>query len=444
MGIHSLSEIRDLFRPLGVRTLFLKELATKQDNEKNQIVLGQEVAELTTVLPGILTSRAPSQSELKRKSDLGRPITEATLIFHWIDWAGETFHAPGTRLIDYFQYPEARMSGFLSKCKWAPDAIRRDKQAKFGKRILFLGADPAGAVYGFLLTELEDPLVKVFPDLPASGVTNILRSLIVDAEGTKSPADMLATRLSAVVDSGWHKSVRNKDGEIIPFSGNQGAGYTLEALLGVQTNASKEPDILGHELKSFRGSKLSLMTPTADGGPEGDMSFRDFMDRYGWPGKSNDGSIRFTGVVKCGKVNAGSGLTLRVAGFDAEQDNFSTNPQDVKIEQFHKETGEIVSSWSFDKLATGWNRKHAFAAYIHAEAENGGKARYRYLKPFYMCGGTSVWRFLRAVASGLVYYDPAHAIYADGEAKQRPQWRVGTSDFEHKLRELYDTVDVIE
>jgi hypothetical protein len=113
MGLHALSEVQGIFRRQGVSTIYVKTLAEKQDNEKNQIVLGQEVAELLTVFPGQLEIRQPSESELKRQSEPGRPITEATLNFHWLDRTGASHIAPQTRLIDYFQYPEARLSGFL-------------------------------------------------------------------------------------------------------------------------------------------------------------------------------------------------------------------------------------------------------------------------------------------------------------------------------------------
>jgi hypothetical protein len=90
----------------------------------------------------------------------------------------------------------------------------------------------------------------------------------------------------------------------------------------------------GHELKTFRSGKLSLMTPTADGGPEGDLSFREFMDRYGAPGKSGDGSIRFTGVARVSKPNASTGRQLRVTGYDHATGRFSPDPAAVRIEQF--------------------------------------------------------------------------------------------------------------
>lgn len=58
--------------------------------------------------------------------------------------------------------------------------------------------------------------------------------------------------------------------------------------------------------------------------------------------------------------------------------------------------------------------------------------------------GVEVHGFLRAIANGDVYYDPAHTIYEDGETKVRPQWRVNTSKFEEKLAMLYEHVRKVE
>ena len=446
MGIESLQQVKDMFRAAGVRTLYVKKLATVQDNEKNQVFLAKEVADLTALFPAKLSLRAPSQSELKRKSDVGRPITEATLNFFWMNAAGERFHAPGARLIDYFQYPEARLSGFLQGCEWAPRAIRRDEQAAYGQRILIMGSNAAGEVTALLLTQKDDPVVTGFPDLEPSGVSNVLGVLSVESEAIETPGSMLADKLRRIIADGWHASMRNKGGNLVPFKGNQGGGYTLEALLGVETNALKEPDILGFEVKSYRGSKLSLMTPTADGGPEGDLSFRGFMETYGEPARSGDGSLRYTGVVRAGRVSANRGLTLRVAGYDHVNDRFSTDPDQIRVEIYEPASGDVISSWSLEKLADGWNAKHAFAVYVRAEKRESAetaKDEYRYLAPFLMCEGTDVWRLLRAITDGVVYYDPAHSIYADDTAKQRPQWRVSTVGFGDTLARLYRSVRAV-
>ena len=100
----------------------------------------------------------------------------------------------------------------------------------------------------------------------------------------------------------------------MPFTGAQGGGYTLGALLGVAANGNKAPDRHGFEIKSFGGSRISLMTPTPDRGFQGTHSFREFMERYAHPAMNGDGSRRFTGMHRCGIVNQKTGLGMRVAG----------------------------------------------------------------------------------------------------------------------------------
>lgn len=445
MPVATFSQLSTLFERAGVRTLYFKRLAPKQDNEKNQIVLGTNVTDLTSLFPASLSLRAPSTSELKRKSDLGRPITEGLLNFYWMDEQGNRFHAPNARLIDYFQYPEGRLSGFLKRCKWAPRAIRRRHQAKYGQRVLVMGSNAAGEVTALLLTEKDDPLSTTLSSTGSTDVSNLLEIISISDGAILSPAEELKQKLRSVIAHGWHSSVRNKAGVIIPFKGNQGAGYTLEALLGVATNASKEPDFLGHEIKSYRGEKLSIMTPTADGGPEGEMSFRDFMDQYGLPSKKDDGSIRFTGLARAGSVSKGRGLSLRVEGYDATADVFDVDPARICVQQYADATGDVLSSWSAQKLADAWNAKHASAVYVKAEkgTDAEGRDQYRFLSPFHVCEGTDVWRLLRAIARGVVYYDPAHSIYQDGVAKVRPQWRISTTDFTSVLSQLYRQVSEV-
>ena len=425
----------------------MKTLAPKQDNEKNQIVLASQFEGLVNTFPAReIRVRAPSNSTMKRKSDEGRPITEAHLNFFWLDQVGNRHHAPDTKLIDYFQYPEARLSGFLRRCRWVPEAIRRSSQADYGRRILGLGANRSGEVFGLLISERDDPLVSIFPELAASGISGVLSILTVSGRTKATPQEQLTDELRKIVAVGWHKSVRNKDGTIIPFRGNQGAGYTLEALLGVKSNALKEPDAYGHEIKSFRGSKISLMTPTADLGEEGKLTFRDFMTAYGRDGGKGDGSRWFTGVHRTGKPNNKTGYTLSVLGLDIAFDKFSSNPSDIRVEIRDPVAGTLISGWSLEKLANSWNTKHAFAAYVPAKLQNltaGTGDKYHFLEPWFMCEGTDVWRLLRAIASGLVYYDPGHEINPLGKAWVRPQWRIATTKLEAALKQLYARVSLV-
>lgn len=437
-GIASLAQLRAVLRSQGVRTAYVKLLSPKQDNDKNQIYLGGGLDGVTNLFPARIEVRAASESIAKRKSSAGQPKLEAQVDFAWLGDNGDRHDAPHTRIIDYFQYPEVRMSGFLKGCEAGPDALRRRMLDAFGRRIFVMGTAADGKVLGLVLTERDDPLVADFPDLPLVGAKGVLRVLAVDGEAGVDPADLLQHEISAIVRGGWHWSRINRGGTIAPFAGAQGGGYTLEALLGVAANGNKAPDRHGFEIKSFSGSRISLMTPTPDLGFQGTHSFREFMERYGHAGNKGDGSLRFTGLHKCGIVNAKTGLGMRVTGYDREQDAFG-DAGSIAVELFHHATGEIAAGWSLEKLANCWNAKHASALYItfSSREDDNGQMEYRYCDTWLQGRGTDVWRLLRAIDQGIVFYDPADTIYADGRPKVRSQWRINASQLPGAMRLLY-------
>lgn len=437
-GIASIGQLQALLRGQGVRTAYVKPLSTKQDNEKNQIYLGGGLDGVTNLFPATIEVRSASASISKRKSAAGKPKLEARIDFAWLGGNGARYDAPNTRIIDYFQYPEVRMSGFLAGCEEGPEALRRRMLADFGKRILVMGTASDGKVVGLVLTERDDPLVARFPDLPLAGARGVLRVLPVDGVAGTDPGELLRNELAAIVNSGWHSSRINRGGNIVPFTGAQGGGYTLEALLGVAANGNKAPDKHGFEIKSFSGGRISLMTPTPDLGFQGTHTFREFMERYGHPAVKNDGSLRFTGLHKSGLVNAKTGLELIVQGYDRSEDAFG-DAAEVSVELRHHETGEVAAAWSLEKLANCWNAKHANALYITFESRQGaaGIAEYRFASAWVQGRGTDVWRLLQAIDQGIVFYDPADTIYADNRSKVRPQWRINARRLREAMAVLY-------
>lgn len=442
-GIISIEQLQSIFRAEGVRTAYVKHLSPKQDNDKNQIYLGGGLDGVTNLFPATIETRSASASLAKRKSSEGRPKLEARLDFAWLGGNGCRYDAPNTRIIDYFQYPEVRLSGFLNGCEAGPDALRRRMLGEFGRRILVMGTAADGKVVGLVLTERDDPLVSTFPNLPLVAAKGVLRVLTIDGPAGTDPAELLRHELAAIVRGGWYSSRINRGGTIVPFTGGQGGGYTLEALLGVSANAKKAPDRHGFEIKSFSGSRISLMTPTPDLGYQGTHTFREFMERWGHPAIKEDGSRRFTGLHKVGVVNPKSGLAMRVTGYDRENDTFG-DVAGVAVELYQHQTGEIAAGWSLEKLANSWNAKHANALYISFAAQAGENgAEYRYAPRWVQGRGTDVWRLLRAIDRGIVFYDPADTIYADNKAKVRPQWRLNSSQLEAAMQLLYAETTVI-
>lgn len=437
-AISTLEQLRVLLRSQGVRTAYVKLLSPRQDNSKNQIYLGSGLDGVTNLFPAKIHVRSGSESLLKRKSAAGVPKLEAQLDFAWLSPAGQRDPAPHTRIIDYFQYPEVRLSGFLRETAAGPRALIRDEQAQYGRRILVLGTSADGKVLGLVLTERDDPLVRDFPDLPLAQAGGVLRVLTLDGTLGIPPEELLRQELEAIVRAGWHSGRINRGGMIEPFSGNQGGGYTLEALLGVAANAQKKSDRHGFEIKSYASSRISLMTPAPDGGYQKAQTFREFMERWGRAGDAADGSRRFTGLYRCGEVYPRTGIGMRLSGYDRARDEFD-HPSRVAVELFSGASGEVVASWSIEKLANCWNAKHANALYITFDKRTGpsGVREYRYADRWLVGKGTDVWRLLRAIDRGVVFYDPADAIYCNGEAKARPQWRINTRDLPSAMGELY-------
>ncbi|WP_373491048.1 MvaI/BcnI family restriction endonuclease [Parasphingorhabdus sp.] len=442
-GIETIEQLKELLEEQGVRTAWIKHLSPKQDNEKNQIYLGGGLDGVTNIFPATIHARSPSESTTKRRSKTGKPKLEARLDFAWLSPDGNRHDAPGTTIIDYFQYPEVRMSGFLKGCDDPPDALRRDHQAQYGRRILVMGTARDGKVVGLVLTEQNDPLVANFPDLPLAGGRGVLHILSIDGEAGKNPAELIRQEIEAIVSGGWYSSRIKKGDTIEPFKGSQGGGYTLEALLGVAANGDKKPDKHGYEIKGYSGSRISLMTPVPDYGHQGLHTFREFMEQYGLPGQKGDGSLRFTGLYRSGKPNAKTGFVLRVAGYDRVKDSFG-DIDDIGVELFDPGKGAVVAGWSVEKMANCWNAKHANALYLKFENRDGreGVKDYRYASDWVTGSGTDVWKLLRAIDSGLVFHDPAHTIYSDGKAKVRPQWRINARDLPEAMRVLYSSSEM--
>lgn len=443
-SISTLSQLLDRLRAEGVRTAYVKYLAPRQDNEKNQILLAGALSGVTNLFPAQIVARSPSASEKKRKSNAGQPKLEARINFAWLDENGRRHPAPNTRIIDYFQYPEVRMSGFLKGCSAGPDALRREKMQGYGPRILVMGVAHDGVVVGLVLTGRDDPLVTDFPELPRVSAGALLRVLVVDGEVGVEPAELLRREMTAIVRGGWHSSRINRGGVIHEFRGAQGGGYTLEALLGVAANGDKKPDRHGFEIKSYSGSRISLMTPTPDRGFQGTHSFREFMDRYGRAGDGDPDTRRFVGLYRRGRPNERTGFDLRVAGYDPEADRFG-EPEAVAVELFDPDSNEVVAGWSLEKLANCWNAKHANALYIAFEAQDGenGLKRYRYASSWAQGRGTDVFRLLRAINAGTVFYDPADTIYGDGRPKVRSQWRINSRDLPAAMDVLYAESSIV-
>ena len=375
-GVQNFDQLQRLFREKGARQIYVKHLPNRQDNEKNQVVLGASgAANLLSLFPAQMHYRAPSESSKKRKSRAGQPIVEMQLNFRWLYPDGHSYHAPHAKIINYFQYPEARFSGFFKGCERKPGSLRRNDRDLYDKRILVMGAnEDTGVTFGVMLSDVDDPVVYSFPDLPTYELVPILCTHVIGASTNQSPRHLLLDELREISGK-WHPGItlKTRDGEPTPCNDRRGGGLTLEALLNVPANALKEPDKHGYEIKSYQqGGKVSLMTPTADAGEEGRLSFREFLEQYGWPPVRSSSVIKvFNGLFKyrknklCKHLN--KTLVLDINGYEPVTREFVIRDGSVVLTVTDVDSNDLVSGWSMDKLLSSWNEKHAAACYVEYE-----------------------------------------------------------------------------
>ncbi len=451
MSYSTLKAMIQSFKDLGCSQVLSKTLAVNQDNEKNQIYFGYSL-ELLSLFPAQVSFRTPSESRLKRGSSAGKSIVEHALEFYWLDEGREPARAPNAKIIDYFQYPEMRFSGFLSGCVNPPDSLRRETQDGYGRRILIIGI-AAEKVYGTVITDKACNFVDELSDSVSSVTHGVFKQLsVLNSTENQINPDLLIEELRSVGSKSQYESrILRKEGEATePFRGTQGAGWTLEALLGIPRNSSGLPDKYGFELKAFLSATITLMTPEPNFGYRYEKGLTAFLDKYGWPGTKNDGSRRFNGRHSTLGAYKKSGLALTIEHWDSVS-NSPTGKGSPNLLLVDQTSGEIAAGWSFEKLAEKWGKKHAGAMFVSARKflkEPGPLASHYSFGPQVHCGrGTSVLLLLKAISSGSVYLDPGDRVNAQGQEKKRTQWRVSKSrgvSFASTLAPLYDVMETFE
>lgn len=411
------------FAELGAVRAFCKPLA-ENDNSKQQIYLGGSL-DAVQMFP---------LREVEADSNGKDSTYKAKLDFYWVA-PDSVERAKGAQLILYPQYPEVRLSGFLRGCKRAPNELLRpipkeQRQHNNGTdgRVLFLGVTASGMTLAYLAPADSDLAKELLHRATKSEFLqeSVFLNLPLFGRDSKS---ILLEKLADIRNFGWQPSIRlNKNGEVQPYNARNGGGYTLEALLGVIPNGRAEPDFLGWEIKAHSSSRITLMTPEPTGGMYGERGVKAFVSKFGAP-TGND-TLYFTGTHRAGARNDKTGLNLVVRGF---------NPSKMLIEdvngavELQTDNGACAAAWSFTDLMIGWNKKHAQAAYVSYESEKVLAPAYRYLSPALLGEGTDFNRYLGALASGLIIFDPGSKIMNASSDKSTVKAR---SQFRTSVRHL--------
>ena len=110
-----------------------------------------------------------------------------------------------------------------------------------------------------------------------SSLVNPIKDFILEIKGINNIiSDELLTKLRLIANQGYIKSLVNSD---------TGIGRTLEKLLGIEMNSSKNPDYKGIELKSFRdsrGTRKGLFAKTPNWELSKFKSRVEILDNFGY------------------------------------------------------------------------------------------------------------------------------------------------------------------
>lgn len=426
-------------RQYGAVRIYAKKLAPN-DNSKNQVYLGGDFSALNIIPHGEV------QTDYDDVAGSVRDRAKAGIRFWWIDETG-SHEAPNVQLILYPKYPEVRMSGFLKGCRNSPGDVMRVRDER---RVLFLGITRDGRVLGYAAAA-DNPLARAvyaYQDLKQAGVFLEIPA----APEIGSTRERLLATLTAVYSKHWIPSKKlGADGIAHPYKARNGGGYTLEAELGITPNGYAEPDYLGWEVKQYGvgdfsqyrpKSPVTLLTPEPTSGFYRDEGVEAFVRRFGYPDKSGKADrFNFGGVYACNKsFHADTGLQLRMAGYDMASGRITDMNKGIVLLD---RDDEVAALWKYTGIIEHWNRKHAQAAYIPSLFRT-PPPQYRYGPRVQLCEKTDLTLFLRAVANGTVYYDPAIKLEGLDRSKplikRRSQFRIRHD----KLGQMYHQTETIE
>jgi hypothetical protein len=457
LGVKNIDELIEIFRPFACNTILIKKLA-KNNNDKNQVYIHSNPDFLNGLFDLTFGHREPSTS--KKKLGTGLPIPEGVFNeFYWLDTEHKQHKVPSCKAIFYAQYPEVRLSGFKTESGTIPASMSVNFTNEYPgyTRFLALGGDREGKTYAVMVVEPNSKFLKDFEELgyhPDSKACKVIR--VATAE---TASEQLKTLLRERIGGKSIKGCRlSSQGVTLPFNGTQVHGYTLEHELGIATNASKEGDIFGIELKCFTNKKLTLFTPEPDGGLYAE-SFDQFMRKYGY---TKEAVYRFTGLHRVGTQSERSGLSLRVlCSKKGKADNqlvdydpskkFKDQLQNLQV-VLMDDDDNTAASWSLTRLLGNWGIKHNEVVYVPAtvrdneireEVEQGYKKRVYFDDEVLWCKGSSIEQMILAIVNGIIFLDPAPKLDLDNPKnnKRRSQWRL--NNIYRDSKQLYRSIDIV-
>jgi hypothetical protein len=430
----TLEQLRLMMAQHGVTQLLVKELAPN-DNSKNQPYLGGNLDILNLLPMGNIKDETKTNGEKRLKAPL--PLS-------WLRADGTLTPAPNTQIILYPQYPEIRLSGFLKGTQGGPNELMTVRQAG---RMLFFGITADRKIVGWV-TAPDSALANEVRALGELKRTGVFQHLPIGTADTSR--DRLLRRLRQIHQMGWVASQRlDGHGAFCTCRGPNCGGYTLEAHLGIIPNGRAEPDfegweIKGHSVTSFErpgSGNLTLMTPEPTGGIYKQDGAEKFVHLFGYPDRSGKADrFNFSSPHRYGVRNTNTKLTLQFIGYDVATNKITDPAGGFTLAD---DKGNEAATWHFSGLLQHWNRKHAKAAYVPYQLRNDPGQQYAYGDRVRLGEDTDFLRFLKAMAAGLVIYDPGikleDATSVRPRLKRRSQFRIRSGE----IGALYAHLDTV-
>lgn len=432
----NLRQLKQLFMHAGTEKLYAKPLS-ENDNSKNQVYFG----------PGFQALHLfPNDGILPDNKN--KKIFKAKLRFGWLLQNGMVADAPDAQLILYPQYPEVRFSGFLKRCADRPSSLMAERMKG---RILFLGVTNNGRIIGFVVSK-DSEVAADYRSLRLTSPMGVFYELSLPRIPDESESrKKLLAELRRINHLGWIDSKQlDSNGNISPCRASQCGGFTLEAELGIPKNSNAEPDYLGWEVKQhkvsnfahpFSGGAITLMTPEPTGGFYVENGVEVFVRRFGYPDRlGRPDRFNFGGIHSVGKRQNLTGLEMILEGYDTTKNVITDTDGAIMLVN---KVGEVAASWSFSGLLAHWSRKHTRAVYVPCIPREKPYWQYSYGHLVRLGLQTDALMFLKAIAIGMVYYDPGIKLEQASscpKTKRRSQFRISSKN----INVLYKTVEVVE
>lgn len=435
-------QLMGILNELGCEKIIFKKLAPN-DNSKNQPYFGSHL----TDLPFLPTTRITATQTTSKKKGADKRNTKFIAEFPlvWIDTVGKQYPAPNSKLIYYPQYPEVRFSGFLSgspvDCGGWMDPYRHGRAEG---RVLVLGTSQKKKQTFAFLAIPGSRISNEINNESSFELTNIFQELhITENADQLSSRELLLTQLKEIHLKGWIDSKRlDKNGVAMPYTAQNGGGYTLEAELGVKPNGDALPDFMGWEIKQFASKNflkaftlskgLTLFTPEPTGGTYAKIGAGEFVKQYGVQSQGDSERFDFTGRHFFGVRQERTGLTLDLTGFDSEKKSLTDSTGGIVLLD---DSENIVAEWNYSKIIERWKVKHTQAVYVPSNKQgHKPNIQYYYSHLIRLYNTTNINLLLNAVTLGSVYYDPGVNVknaFTKPKTHARSQFRIRVKDLDN-------------